>query len=237
MKHYIITGASSGIGKAIAEALLKSEDSQVYGLSRRQTVEHDRYKHLAVDLSDQQALIDFELPQIIDTEQIVLLNNAGTLGTVAHVGSLSDAEIAGSYNVNVLAPAILSNKFVKAYSELDCEKLIINISSGAASSPYDGWAVYCSSKAAVDMFSRTMAQEQEMKSNGVNVLAIAPGVVDTAMQTQIRSTDKSGFTRKDKFIELKESGSLYNAEDVADRFVEIFNDPDQVESIVSRISL
>lgn len=237
MKHYIVTGASSGIGKAIVEALLKSEDAQVYGISRRQTVEHDRYVHFAVDLSDQQALIDFELPQITATEQIVLLNNAGTLGTVAHVGSLDDKEIAGSYNVNVLAPAILSNKFVKAYSELSCDKLIINISSGAASSPYDGWAVYCSAKAAVDMFSRTMVQEQDLKPNGINVLAIAPGVVDTAMQTQIRSTDKSGFTRKDKFIELKESGSLYRAEDVAERFVEIFNDPAQVESIVSRISL
>lgn len=237
MKHYIITGASSGIGKAIVEALLQSDDAQVYGISRRQTVQHDRYTHLEVDLSDQQVLIDFELPQIAEADQIVLLNNAGTLGTVAHVGSLSDAEIAQSYNVNVLAPAILSNKFLKAYGELSCDKLIVNISSGAASSPYDGWAVYCSSKAAVDMLSRTMAQEQDLKPNGVKVLAIAPGVVDTAMQTQIRSTDKSGFTRKDKFIELKESGSLYSAEDVADRFVEIFNDPAQVESIVSRISI
>ena len=237
MRHYLITGASSGIGKAIVEVLLEADDALVYGVSRRQTVVHDRYTHFAVDLSDQQAIMGFEMPHIEDAEQIVLLNNAGTLGTVAHVGDLSDADIAGPYNVNVLAPAILSNKFLKAYNELACNKLIINISSGAATSPYDGWAVYCSSKAAVDMLSRTMAQEQDMKPNGTQVLAIAPGVVDTAMQTQIRSTDASSFTRKDKFIDLKENGSLYSTKDVAKRFVEIFNDPAQVEDIVSRISL
>lgn len=237
MRYYIVTGASSGIGKAVVEALLQADDAEVYGVSRRQTVHHERYHHMAVDLSDQQAIVGLQLPDITDADQIVLMNNAGTLGTVAHVGSLDDQEMAGSYNVNVLAPAILSNKFLKAYGELDCNKLIVNISSGAASSPYDGWAVYCSSKAAVDMFSRVMASELELNGSTVKVLAVAPGVVDTAMQTQIRSTDQSGFSRKDKFIDLKESGSLYSAEAVAKRFVEIFNDPDQVEGIVSRISL
>jgi benzil reductase ((S)-benzoin forming) len=113
--------------------------------------------------------------------------------------------------VNFTSAAILCNKFIKAFQNSPIQKLIFNISSGAATSPYESWSNYCSAKAALNMFTEVVHLEQATQKYPIQVFAIAPGVVDTAMQTKIRSTDVSKFPHKEKFIQLKENGNLYHA--------------------------
>lgn len=136
------------------------------------------------------------------------MNNAGIVGDVAHVGKINNLRIIECYNLNLIAPAILSNNFVKRYNDLDCEKMVLNISSGAGRSPIDGWNVYCSTKAGMDMFSMVLNEEVKINKSNIKVLSLAPGIIDTGMQDQIRKADQSAFSNIEKFITYKKDGDL-----------------------------
>ena len=238
MNYYYITGTSSGIGKAIAEELLKQKSNFVIGISRKSSINAPNYQHLHLDLSNAIDIPRVKFEEHDDAKKIILLNNAATLGDVRHLGQLNEYEIEASFTVNVIAPAVLMNNFIKAYQEHSAHKMIINVTSGAAQSPYDGWSVYCASKAALDMLTRVAVKEQELKNEKrVRVMAIAPGVVNTNMQSQIRQTDKTGFSRKEKFIELYEENELYDPADVAKAFLKIMEHPDEVKEVIQRIEL
>lgn len=237
MNYYYITGTSKGIGKALAEELLKSQENIVVGIARTQSITAKNYRHVDLDLSSTDAVARFKFDEHKDAKEIVLINNAATLGEVKHLGDLDQHEIAKAFNVNIAAPAILMNGFISQYKKHTAKRLIINLTSGAATSPYDGWSLYCAGKASIDMLSRVAAAEQELEGTGIKVLAIAPGVVDTGMQTAIRSTDQKGFSRKQKFIELHENRQLYDAHAVAKEFVSIMQHPEKVKDVVHRVVL
>lgn len=239
MNYFFITGSSKGIGKAITELLLEDDDNHVVGIARSAAISHDRYTHVSLDLSDADTVSSIEFDPIQEADRIVLLNNAGALGTVDHYGKLTDEMITHTLNLNLLTPALLMNKFIAAYQDVVAEKVIINVTSGAAQSAYDGWANYCTAKAGLDMLTRVVAQEQELSDSSYpfTVLAVAPGVVDTQMQTQIRSVDVAGFSRKQKFIDLKEQQALYDASAVAQKYLDIMFNPGLAEDVISRISL
>lgn len=239
MNHCYITGSSSGIGQALAEELLKNDTYIVHGLARRETIVHERYRHITIDFALQEALLNFSFEQHPDdTERIVLVNNAGTLGNMAYLGAMPDADIAASLNVNLVAPAILTNMFLRQFANHPAQKVVINITSGAATAAYDGWSIYCTSKAGIDMLTKVAhAERQLQKDSRTHILAIAPGVVDTAMQSQIRNTHQDKFSRVDKFHQLKSNQQLYKPEDVARKLAETIYNPASVMDVVSRITL
>ena len=239
MNYYFITGTSRGIGKAIAALLLEDNNNIVYGLARNNSIENQNYRHFNIDLSESSNVAEFDFPELIDANKLVLINNAGSLGQVKHLGALSGQSIIDGYSINVTAPALLMNNFIKTYQDRSVEKVIINITSGAAQSPYDGWSIYCSSKAAIDMLSRVGALEQDLLKSDypTKILAIAPGVVQTQMQEQIREFDAYDFSRKEKFISLFEEKQLYDPVDVAKAFLKIINDPNGIEEVIHRIVL
>ncbi|RZJ74455.1 MAG: SDR family NAD(P)-dependent oxidoreductase, partial [Flavobacterium sp.] len=121
-------------------------------------------------------------------------------------------------------PFLCSAVFVAATKDWKAKKSIINISSGAALKPYFGWSVYCSTKAALNMLTQTLAVEQAEEKNGVKVLAIAPGVVDTDMQVEIRNSNKADFKDLDRFVALKEEDGLNDAATVGAKIFEMDND-------------
>lgn len=237
MNYYFITGTSSGIGKALVQELLKYPRQQIFGLSRSNHLHEDEFTHCAIDLSKPNEVNDFVFPALKDAQKIVLVNNAGTLGEVKYVGQQSNQNIQDSMQVNFTSAALLMNKFIKAYQDYPCEKLIVNISSGAATSAYDGWANYCSAKAALNMYTEAIAKEQEHLDKPVKVFAIAPGVVDTLMQDQIRNASSEQFSQISKFKDLKDNNKLYQAQDVAQRLVEMISEPSTIPSLISRIQL
>ncbi len=223
---FIITGSSKGIGKGLAEYALKSVDHTVIGISRSHSIDHKNYKGVSYDLSKVQKLEKGaeELLKTDDTyERVVLINNAGTLGDVKHVGKIEPTEITKLFNLNVTAPILLMNAFIKVYQDFKGEKIIINVSSGAGKSPVDGWSGYCASKAALDMATKVAAKEAEMDQSGFRIHAIAPGVVDTEMQTEIRSANEKDFSGVDKFKNMKANKELSSEADVAEKYFHILN--------------
>ncbi len=224
MNVLIITGGSKGIGKGIAEHYA-NKDYLVYSLSRTKS-NLEKCEEVEVDILDL-PLAEQKLNYILHkidfnyVDKITLINNAGRLGKIASLGNLDASDIAMSIKLNTTVPLVLSNLFINATRDMKAEKQIINISSGAAASPYEGWSVYCTSKAAIDMMTKTIALEQEGKTNGVKCISIYPGVVDTGMQTQIRNTSSDDFKNVNRFIGLKENNELYSPEFVGERIFEL----------------
>jgi benzil reductase ((S)-benzoin forming) len=234
MNYYFITGTGSGIGKALAEELLKEKENLVIGLSRKNSIVHDRFSFVKIDLKVLKNVKEFSFGKTAEAKKIILINNAGVISQIKRVGTLDPERIIDEYNVNLLAPAILSNVFVKAFKKVNCEKTIINISSGAGKSPIDAWSVYCSSKAGLDMFSKVLSEEQKIINGGFKVFAVSPGVVDTGMQKDIREADSEDFSRKSDFIQYQQSGQLAEADLVAKKIIRILASQNSLqETIIS----
>ncbi|MCD8407441.1 SDR family NAD(P)-dependent oxidoreductase [Tenacibaculum dicentrarchi] len=234
MNIIIITGGSKGIGKALTQKYA-SENYTVFSLARTSSEISEikniqNIKNIKVDLADSiatQTIFTALLDKIIHQNStskitsITLINNAGCLGKIAHLENLEANDIAKSMQLNITTPLILSGLFIKKTQHLACKKQIINISSGAAKKPYEGWSVYCTSKAAIDMLTKTIALEQAELQNGVKCIAIYPGVVATDMQTKIRNTHKNDFKNVQRFIDLKNQNKLYTPSFVADTIYKI----------------
>jgi len=240
MRYFFITGSSRGIGKGLVERILQQENTQVHGFSRQAGVEHERYQHYSADLADADWLAEHVAefyPQLTDAEQIVLINNAGTLGEVKYLGEMENSSIAHLFDLNVTAVAILMNQFIKAYRHYATEKLIVNVSSGAGKSPVDGWAGYCASKAALDMLSRVVQLELEQKGliEHFKVYALAPGVVDTEMQGKIRQSSRENFSKLDKFVNYKKEGALDNVGHTAEKFMELINNSGRFKDVLQDV--
>lgn len=235
MRIYYITGASRGIGKALAEEALRREDSHVYGISRSHSIEHERYTPIRMDLSDIEAVKAWEPEKHESIEELVLINNAGTLGSIKPVGKDDDEAIRKSFDLNLTTPAVLSNKFLARFQDLDAKKLIVNVSSGAAQNAIDGWSTYCASKAGLDMFGKVVDEEQRIHqhSKPFRVLSIAPGVVETRMQEEIRGASQKDFSSVERFRDLKENEELADPAEVAEKYFRIMEDPHKFEDRVS----
>lgn len=223
MHYYLITGTSQGLGKALAEAILQRPDTQVLGISRRATIEHPRYQHQPLDLSDIEA-VGHNLGKIFaprpDAQSLTLVNNAGTLGEIGYVGELPNEHFQFVFDLNVVAPAMLMNTFLSTYGHLgSIPRTVLNISSGAAQRSVDGWAAYGASKAALNALSETAQKEQDLRGTGVRIWALAPGVVDTAMQAHIRTAEVEQFSERAKFAGLHAEGQLQTPEAVAARIL------------------
>ncbi len=202
---FFITGTSRGIGHALAQKALEL-NHKVVGISRTQTITHDNYTHITLDLSSVSQVENFKFSPQESTEDIVLINNAGSLGEMAYVGMLEPKPITKTLNLNVISPFLLMNAFIRTFSNQKGHKFIINISSGAGKNPYDGWSSYCASKAALDMLTRVAHKEHQIRNNtNFTFYACSPGVVETQMQKEIRQSDSSSFQLKPKFIDLFEN--------------------------------
>lgn len=237
----IITGGSKGIGKGIIDAYL-SEGTRVFSISR--TVNAELTKHgvtqIEFDLTQTHS-IETELNKVLsllvkdNVAKITLINNAGTLGKIGPLEKIDVETIEQTIKLNTTVPFILSSIFIKYLNDWPAKKSIVNITSGAALKPYFGWSIYCATKGAINMLTQTIAVEQADLANGVKVLAIAPGVVDTDMQSEIRRSDKSNFKDIERFVALKEDGALSDAATVGVKIFEMDHDETLTSGSILRV--
>ncbi|RWU06507.1 SDR family NAD(P)-dependent oxidoreductase [Pedobacter chitinilyticus] len=237
----IITGGSKGIGRGIIEAYL-AKGVRVFSIARSVDAELSAkgVTQISFDLTkteqvEQQLGAIFELLNADEIVKITLVNNAGTLGEIAPLEKLEAKVIEQVFKLNTVVPYICSAAFVRLTREISAEKSILNISSGAALKPYYGWSTYCGSKAALNMLTQNLALEQQDLTNGVKVLAIAPGVVDTDMQAQIRKSDKDDFKEVERFVALKADGGLNNAAAVGESIYQMDQDKTIASGSILRV--
>ncbi len=233
MNYFFITGTSRGIGKAIALQLLEREGNHVYGLARTSSIEHERYEHFEIDLADEKQVTEWKFPLLFHAKKIALINNAGIVGAIKYSGRMEEEEIKNAYHVNLIAPTVLINKFLKTYHDHLAKQIIINISSGAGKTPIDGWSVYCSAKAGLDMYTRVVAQELHISErSNAHIFAVAPGIVDTAMQDDIRDSNALNFSQVDRFIGYKNANELTHPDFVAKKYLAILDLPENYKEVV-----
>ncbi len=141
-----------------------------------------------------------------------VVNNAGVLGPVAPIDSLATDDFERHFRTNVLG-VLTGIQLALRSREAGRPLRVVNVSSGASIRPFSGWAAYCSSKAAVNMLTQVAAREHD--DGATSVIAVAPGIIETAMQRAIRETDKALFADVDRFVDLKNSGQLLHPADAA----------------------
>jgi len=239
----LVTGASRGLGEALACELIDR------GIALATVARHDNpllqersdatgiaVSQLRADLADpaaaQQAALDLASSIPADTERCLLINNAGTVAPVANTADLTSAgTLAQAFTLNVTSLMLLCAQTLQATRGRQMDRRILNISSGAGRSPVAGWGVYCSTKAAVDMYTRVLAQEHA----DLRAASMAPGVIDTAMQADIRATDANAFPGKQRFLDLHEQGQLAVPATVARHIVDALLHPDFGQTILDDI--
>jgi benzil reductase ((S)-benzoin forming) len=234
MKHILITGHSKGLGAGIAAALIKA-GHHIHGLSRTDNPELKKlaeknncsYSFYAIDLAETGHILK-KMNDVFETitgsdnlEGVYLINNAGIIHPIGPVPANQPEDIETHLKINLHAPMILIAEFIRRTAGLKVQKRVLNISSGAASNPYHGWSTYCTGKAALDMFTRCCATEQENISFPVEFMAVAPGIIDTEMQTTIRAVGDEQFIHKQKFVELKETGKLVPPDVAGNKLAEL----------------
>jgi benzil reductase ((S)-benzoin forming) len=215
MKLAIITGGSKGLGKALVEHY-QADGWQVCELSRSGSGAH----HVAVDLAQINAAMQAIAPKFTALaaqpwERVVMLNNAGAVTPIGPVGSLPDEDIQKNLNINFSAGVRVISAFVRSFNDCGGNKVVANVSSGAATKGYPGWALYCGAKAGMENFVRTLAAEQTGAANPMTCINFGPGVIDTDMQAQLRSCTAQQFADVERFKALKEAGQLRTPASVA----------------------
>lgn len=214
----LITGSSKGIGLSLTKFLLE-EKFHVYGYSRTNKLKNPNFCFHKTDLSDLNTLKNIIFPNLDSSEEIFLINNAGEIGDIKKYGNKDLESIVNEININLSAPTIICNKFIKKYGGLKSKLTIINISSGAALRPIKSWGTYCQSKAGIDMLTKIINEENEK----IKAYSIYPGVVNTEMQEKIRNTSVENFPLKDKFVDYYEKNQLTNPETVASKIYYIMS--------------
>ncbi|MEZ4938886.1 MAG: SDR family NAD(P)-dependent oxidoreductase [Crocinitomicaceae bacterium] len=224
MRYFFLTGDSSGIGAELKGTILKNECNFLYGLSRRGRKSTERFNAISIDLSQSEQVKTFNFPNLIQPSEVILINNAATIGSIQPLFEQDFESIQNVFQTNTITVAILISKFLKKYSKYNLT--IINISSGAAQNPIQGWSTYCASKSALEMLTRTLIEDLKFKKmNNVRVFSVSPGVIDTQMQQEIRSSNPSSFALHEKFTDLKKNGELIPPKRTADLVYKIIEEP------------
>jgi len=215
-KIIVITGASAGLGRCLAIEAGRRR-ARVVLLSRRKNALETLRNSInanggdaisfAIDVGNPDSVIKvFSKIESRWGRIDILFNVAGIIEPIKRLEHISNAELEASLNTNVLGVYLVTRETIKRMLAKREEGTIINITSGAAGKPYVGWSCYCSQKAALDMFTRTVAVEVEHKL--IRIAAISPGPFESHMQEVIRNSAEYQFPSKEKFVKLYKRGKL-----------------------------
>lgn len=223
----IVTGASRGLGHALVQALLLPGTrllTMSRGLCELPPVAGAVHEDWQVDLAEPLALGErlaawlHGLPGA-RFRAVWFVHNAATLSTPAALAEVPLLELARAARVNLEAPLLLSAAFLRATAGWSGRKQLLFISSGLGRTAMAGAASYCATKAGIDHLARTLALEEAARPNGARVVSLAPGVIDTDMQVQLRGADPAAFAARSRFVDLHQGGQLLSPAAVAAKIV------------------
>ncbi|CCE65972.1 hypothetical protein TPHA_0N01910 [Tetrapisispora phaffii CBS 4417] len=218
-KVILVTGVSRGIGKCIVSELLdvgEGSDVVVYGVARSEgpLIElknkyGELFNYVVGDISEDSVLEELvekikEAYGYIDS----IIANAGILEPVSNVNMIDGAAWKHLFDVNFFSIVSLVSKTIGLVSAR--KGTYVFVSSGASVKPYYGWGAYGASKAALNHFASTLANEE----SSIKCVAIAPGVVDTQMQVDIRGKYGPAGMTKDalkRFTDLYKNNQLLDS--------------------------
>ncbi|MBU1360046.1 MAG: SDR family NAD(P)-dependent oxidoreductase [Gammaproteobacteria bacterium] len=227
----IITGASRGLGRAMAERLLEP-GRRLLCISRRVDDALDlrareagaELEQWSLDLSDPVAASE-RLTSWLATqdgssfEEATLINNAGTVGSPRPLSQADPNELAQALRVGLEAPMLLTAGFLAGTRPWSAQRKVLNISSGLGRNAMASQAPYCAAKAGMDHFSRAVALEEARVEGGARIASLAPGVVDTDMQAALRGVEPELFPDRARFLKLKSEGQLDSADSAAGKIL------------------
>jgi benzil reductase ((S)-benzoin forming) len=238
----VITGASRGLGAGMAERFasgglglgLCARHEPAPPVPAADTTRDVPVVTAAVDVTDAAAVDRFCADVVDRCGRIDLwVNNAGLLAPLAPLREADPGELRANVEVNVVGALYGSAAFARHVRSRPGGGVLVNISSGAATTPYEGWAAYCGSKAAVNQITRVVAAEEA--EAGMRAYAVAPGVVDTDMQAVIRATPAERFPAVGRFHELKRVDAYNSPAWVADYILRLAFDPPSDAEVVQRV--
>lgn len=219
-KVVVVTGASRGLGAGLADRFGALGASLGVCARHQPGAPRGAVAHtVAVDVTDAPEVDRFaeEVTQALGPIDL-WINNAGVLGPVGPQRHHDPRQVEEALRINVIGVANGTRSFTRlARGWPLASRVLVNISSGAARSPYEGWAVYGATKAAVDQYTRTVALEEPH----LRCHAVAPGVVETAMQEQVRALDETAFPAVDRFRQIHADGRASSPAWVADHLAAI----------------
>ncbi len=212
----VLTGASRGLGKALLDQLLQ-RGHLVLALSRSNIDVSPGHSgpffHWPVDLSDA-APVALRLSHWLserDSRNLAsatLINNAGVVSKLAPLSDVSAPDLVNALRVGLEAPTLLTSAFLKATENWPVPRKVLLVSSGLGRRAMAASASYCAAKAGLDHLARAVALEELAKPAGARIVSLAPGVIDTDMQVQLRAADPALFPERHRFTELKSAGQL-----------------------------
>lgn len=230
----VITGASRGLGRAVAELLL-ARGHRVLTLSRRASElavpAGAELLSWAVNLADA-APVAQRLEQWLGAQDVrslrsaTLINNAGVVSKLAPLSGVADDDLVNALRVGLEAPTLLTAAFLRATAAWPLPRKVLLVSSGLGRRAMAGSASYCAAKAGLDHLARAVAIEEAAKPAGARIVALAPGVIDTDMQVQLRAADATLFPERELFVGLKAGGQLDTPAAAAAKLLAYLDRPD-----------
>jgi len=234
---YILTGASRGMGLAIARQLLqpghallcisRRTNDDLAAQARQAACQLEQWPLDLAHSREAAAMLRQWLGRPgARYASVTLINNAGMIPRAAPLANLDADELAQVMRVDLEAPLLLSAAFLGATEDWAMPRRVLNISSGLGRRPMASQAAYCAAKAGMDHYTHCLALEEALKPNGAKVCSLAPGVIDTDMQVQLRSADAAAFPDRARFEQLKSGGQLDSPETAARKVLAYLNRPD-----------
>ena len=209
MKTIFITGISKGIGRAIAEKLVKQKDYKVMGSCRNPESLTDKIagvNYIALDLSNSES-IQACAKQLQDID--ILINNAGQ-SQIGAVEEVSMDKIRGMYEINLFGNIELIQTVVGSMRQKR-NGLIINIGSMTGSFALPLYSSYCASKAAFQMFS--LCIRQELGQFGITVSHIEPNDIKTTITPDLIYKEGGAYEKLAKTVREQVRIKMAKAED------------------------
>lgn len=229
------------MGAAIARQLLH-EGHQLIAISRSHsaTLELPGCEQWRADLTDpapvaQRLAVWLAAHDGSGFDAVTLINNAALLAPPGPLAQAAYQDITAALRASLEAPMLLTAAFLKATAAWPCPRKVLNISSGLGRFALAGSSSYCAAKAGLDHYSRAVALEQAELSNGAKIVSLAPGVIETDMQAQLRNTDPAQFPNRERFVQMQAQGQLMSPQAAAEKVIAYLKRADFGANVVADV--